>query len=226
MARISLLSGSQGVRSIDSVKSHPRYRLRMIAIGSVAFGVFFNILSIAICKQYILNGLAFIPLIISMIWHHVDLVAPYFYKRSLGAYAFVDVLGFCSFLALLIANGIITAHMYNWRVNTNGRVILMTYTSVPWISCCAMHGFIALHDIFQSWTACKNGLSVCPDCSRSWKGEHVKPGEASDRAHYSLLGQKDDHEYNVEADADATYSDGGNTGGGNNHMPAASDETA
>lgn len=61
MAPVSFLSGSQGEQFIRSVKNHPRYRLRMIAIGSVAFGIFFNILSIAICRQHILNGLAFLP---------------------------------------------------------------------------------------------------------------------------------------------------------------------
>lgn len=61
MPPISLLSGSQGVQFIRSVKNHPRYRLRMIAIGSVVIGIFFNILAIAICHQRLLHGFAFIP---------------------------------------------------------------------------------------------------------------------------------------------------------------------
>ena len=56
------LSGSQCVQSMLSTKNHPRYHIRMIAIGSVAIGIFFNILSIAICKDHILQGLAFLPL--------------------------------------------------------------------------------------------------------------------------------------------------------------------
>lgn len=70
-----------------------------------------------------------------MAWHHVDLVAPYFHKKSLGLFAFVDVVGFCSFLALLIANGIIMEHIMKDTWRAHNRVILMTYTSVPWISC-------------------------------------------------------------------------------------------
>lgn len=54
------LSGSQCVQSMLSTKNHPRYHIRLIAIGSVAVGIFFNILSIAICKDYILQGLAFL----------------------------------------------------------------------------------------------------------------------------------------------------------------------
>lgn len=61
MAPTSLHSGSQRVQLIRSVKNHPRYRLRMIAMGSVAIGIFFNILSIALCHQPLLHGLAFLP---------------------------------------------------------------------------------------------------------------------------------------------------------------------
>lgn len=71
-----------------------------------------------------------------MIWHHVDLVSSHFHKRRVhvGLLAFVDALGFCSFLALLIVNGIIAGEGYGYW-NDNGRVILMTYTSVPWMIC-------------------------------------------------------------------------------------------
>lgn len=61
MAPISSLSGSQGAELIRSAKNHPRYRLRMIAIGSVTVGIFLNILSIALCDNNLLYGLAFVP---------------------------------------------------------------------------------------------------------------------------------------------------------------------
>ena len=46
---------------LRSVKNHPRYHLRMVAIGSAALGLFFNTLAIAICKVKLLHGLAFLP---------------------------------------------------------------------------------------------------------------------------------------------------------------------
>lgn len=58
MVPTSFLSG---VECIRSAKNHPRYRLRRIAIVSGAFGIFFNILSIAVCRRELLHGLAFIP---------------------------------------------------------------------------------------------------------------------------------------------------------------------
>ena len=83
-----------------------------------------------------------------------------------------------------------------------------------------IHGFIALHNIFQLLTVSGNALSVCPECCCSWKAEHAKPREATDRAHYSLLGQKDDAEYDVEADADSKYMD--NNAGEENNPQAGS----
>lgn len=68
-----------------------------------------------------------------MIWHHVDLVSPRISKQKLpvGLLAFIDGFGFLGFLALIIANGIIMGRM--WRESQ--RVVLMTYTSVPWMVC-------------------------------------------------------------------------------------------
>lgn len=64
---------------------------------------------------------------------------------------------------------------------------------------------------------------VCPECCRSWKAEHAKPREAADRAKYSLMGEKDDAEYDVEADADFKYMDD-NAGEENIPKLAASNE--
>lgn len=76
MAPISSLSGSQGAELIRSVKNHPRYRLRMIAIGSVTVGIFFNILSIALCDQHLLYGLAFAPVSASRKYLILQPIAP------------------------------------------------------------------------------------------------------------------------------------------------------
>lgn len=73
-----------------------------------------------------------------MAWDLVDLVSLHLHHQRLpvGLLAFVDGLGFCSFLALLIVNGIIAEHLgvHSWD-RVNKWVILMTYTSVPWMSC-------------------------------------------------------------------------------------------
>lgn len=66
----------------------------------------------------------------------------------------------------------------------------------------AIHGCIAIHNIFQLLTASENALLICSECSCRWKGKHTEPREATNQAHYSLLGQKDDHEYDPEADAE------------------------
>lgn len=69
-----------------------------------------------------------------MIWHIIDLVLRPLHKpRFPQLIAFVDALGFCSFLALIIVNGVVAANRRWWRAN--GAVILMTYTSVPWMIC-------------------------------------------------------------------------------------------
>lgn len=73
-----------------------------------------------------------------MAWDLFDLVSLHFHHQRLpvGWLAFVDGLAFCSFLALLIPNGIIAEHLgaRSWETRSNW-VILMTYTSVPWMSC-------------------------------------------------------------------------------------------
>lgn len=87
-----------------------------------------------------------------------------------------------------------------------------------------IHGFIALQNIFYMLTESAKSLLVCSECSRSWKAEQKKPQEATDQAHYSLLGPKDDHEYDVEADGDSKYM-GSNTNEESIHVPAVSDQT-
>ena len=56
-----LMSGAEDPRFLRAVKSHPRYHLRLTAIIAAAFGIFFNVLAIAIAQELIMSGLAFIP---------------------------------------------------------------------------------------------------------------------------------------------------------------------
>jgi hypothetical protein len=137
-----------------------------------------------------------------MVWSHLDLVSKRLFKKDLpvGLVVGVDALGFLSFLALLVANGIIASNMGSWQ--TAGDSILLTYTSVPWMfgwyvgmvafsyrwgwtlttGSSAIHGFIFLQNgskLMQS-----RGCSVCPSCRRSLATTPV-PGTA--HAKYSRV---------------------------------------
>lgn len=46
---------------LQSVRSHQRYPLRLVAIISAAFGLFFNLLTVCLGQHKALNGIAFIP---------------------------------------------------------------------------------------------------------------------------------------------------------------------
>ena len=46
---------------LQSIKSHRRYRLRLIAILSIDVGLFFNVLAVCLARNKIVPGLAFIP---------------------------------------------------------------------------------------------------------------------------------------------------------------------
>lgn len=94
---------------------------------------------------------------------------------------------------------------------------------LKYCSLSGIHGFIALEMIVQLLTASGNGPFVCSECCRSLKTEQIKSREATDPAHYSLLGhQKDDQEYDAEADADSKYMDS-NAGEEKIHTPATFD---
>lgn len=59
-------------------------------------------------------------------------------KRDLpvGLLFIFDTLGFLSFLALLIANGIVATHLDMRHANKSaGGTFLLAYASVPWIFC-------------------------------------------------------------------------------------------
>lgn len=71
----------------------------------------------------------------SFLWNCVDLAShsDHIFKTkhvlSLNTLVFFDTLGFLSYLALLIANGIIISDLWN------GPLMLYTYNSVPWMVC-------------------------------------------------------------------------------------------
>lgn len=76
-----------------------------------------------------------VKLCISMVWNHLDLASNRLFKREVptAIVMIVDALGFLSFLALLIANGIVASNLGWWR--TTGDAVLLAYASVPWMFC-------------------------------------------------------------------------------------------
>lgn len=46
---------------LNGIKSHKRYHLRLVAIISINLGLFFNILSVCLARDKVLNALAFLP---------------------------------------------------------------------------------------------------------------------------------------------------------------------
>ena len=70
-----------------------------------------------------------------MVWNHLDLASIRLFKRELpiAVLIIVDALGFLSFLALLIANGIVISDFGWWR--SIGHAVLLAYASVPWMFC-------------------------------------------------------------------------------------------
>ena len=76
-----------------------------------------------------------------MVWNHVDLAANRLSRKNLPTITVlvVDALAFLSFLALLIANGIVASNLMYWGSYRYSRslkhAILLTYASVPWMFC-------------------------------------------------------------------------------------------
>lgn len=97
--------------------------------------------------------------------------------------AWLDLLGFIAFLVFLIVNGIIAGREYESSV-----VILLAYTSVPWMFSCIIHGLIVAQFVLPYPFGNLQIHPVCPDCHREWKHDH-RDGET-----YSLLRDEDDPE--------------------------------
>lgn len=76
---------------------------------------------------------------LSIIWAFADIYSDRLWKGRINPmfYVLVDGIGFLSFLALLITNGIVlgdlNTRIYNGR--HNGRIILLAYNTLPWIVC-------------------------------------------------------------------------------------------
>lgn len=162
-----------------------------------------------------------------MVWNHIDLASNRLFKKDLPIVSLVtvDALGFLSFLALLITNGIVASELGYWRT---GDAILLAYTSVPWMFCwfvglrlssllvltyylwcSATHGFILLQS--GSRILRSRGCSVCPNCRRSWE---TTPAKGPGRANYSQVvsGYESD-------DVEATLPSGSETSEGHEQAP-------
>ena len=126
-----------------------------------------------------------------MVWSHLDLASIRLFKRELpiAILIIVDALGFLSFLALLIANGIVASRFRWWR--SAGYAVLLAYASVPWMFswsvepslesvsmltyhrwCSAIHGFILLQNVIRAVQSRR--CSVCPNCRRGWETTAAK----------------------------------------------------
>lgn len=131
-----------------------------------------------------------------MVWNHVDLASKRLFTKYLPAWSLlvVDALGFLSFLALLIANGIIASKVRWWGASN---AVLLTYTSVPWIfcwyvgeglsselmltdqlQCSAVHGAILLQTA-SKMIRTRSSSSWCPNCRRNWD---TTPSDDRDQA--------------------------------------------
>lgn len=141
------------------LKTHKRYTLRTTAVAAIIFGSIFNFASFVCAMggydgapRYLTfwasitvsawstgvqvsQVLTTTQLGISFLWNIADLGLHsnrIFQNKqflSLNALVLVDTVGFLSYLALLIANGIIVDHLYN------GPQQLYVYNSVPWMVC-------------------------------------------------------------------------------------------
>ncbi|KAL8674659.1 MAG: hypothetical protein Q9168_000967 [Polycauliona sp. 1 TL-2023] len=174
---------------LNSIKSHKRYHLRLVAIISIDVGLFFNILAVCLAHDKIINGLAFIPLVISLIWNVFDLVANRLYQHGipLQLLAWVDLLGFVSFLVFLIVSGVLCGE----NEHDTSVAMLRAYTSVPWMFCCIIHGLIVAQFVLPYPFGNLHLHPVCPDCHRDWKphGGATRDGET-----YALLRDADEME--------------------------------
>lgn len=117
-----------------------------------------------------------------------DLVGSRLLKHviPLKALAWVDLLGFVSFLVFLIVGGILSAQEDDASV-----VMLLAYTTVPWMVCCIIHGLVVAQFVLPYPLGNLQLHPVCPDCHRDWKhqGKTTRDGET-----YALLHDEDDVE--------------------------------
>ena len=131
-------------------------------------------------------------LTISLIWSILDLVSGRVLRHGipLQALAWVDLLGFISFLIFLIVNGVVCGSR-EWKASV---AMLLAYTSVPWMFCCIIHGLVVAQFVLPYPFGNLHLHPTCPDCHRDWKHQG---GTTRDGETYALLRDADE----VEAQA-------------------------
>ena len=74
-------------------------------------------------------------LVLSIIWSIADIYSNRLWKGQIHSffYLLVDGIGFLSFLALLVTNGIVLSDLNSYVHNRS--MILLTYNTLPWIVC-------------------------------------------------------------------------------------------
>ena len=163
-----------------------------------------------------------------MVWHHLDLTSIRLFKRELpiAILIMVDALGFLSFLALLITNGIVASHLGYWR--PTGHAVLLAYASVPWMFCwsvqpgldcvsmlidycgsSAIHGFVLFQNVVRAVRSRR--CSTCPNCRRSWE---ITAAKGPARVNYSQVVSGYDSD-----DVEATPPEGSDTSEGHEQVP-------
>lgn len=152
-----------------------------------------------------------------MVYNLVDLFLRSLSEKDLsqGWIVFVDTLGFLSFLALLIANGIVASHGPRYH---EGHTFLLAYSSVPWLiswyvnqlatSCrfysanvlifaSSIHGLILLKEIPQMLIT-DHARHICTNCGCDTNTTSKKP---INRSHYSQVVRDYDPKEDVENNA-------------------------
>lgn len=84
------------------------------------------------------TDICYCQLVISMVWHHLDLASPRILSKPIAwtAILFMDTLGFLGFLAVLIANGLISTDYSGFDYGGVPAIPpLMIYNSMPWLVC-------------------------------------------------------------------------------------------
>lgn len=181
-------------------KDQTHHTLRIISAVSAAFGIDINVISMIVVRHgfktngpYTLMTIAYLPLVLSILWALADIYSNRLWNGRIRPrfYVLVDGIGFLSFFALLVTNGIILGDLNNFR-RRNSRVILLTYNTLPWIVCAIMHFIIVLRTTLRSLNVNKfpsllRPHAVCPNCSRTWNNQARRvAGEAGE----SLLGEE------------------------------------
>ena len=128
---------------LEAVRHHKRFRLRAVAIVAASLSSILNFFILFLCifgsdqlvPPRILTGCAYIPLVLSLAWDSLDLIARRVFRQDVAPSFIVlmDSLGFLGFLAILITNGVIASNLQLW--SGSGIIVMLSYNSVPWMIC-------------------------------------------------------------------------------------------